>query len=43
MSDDELIRKYDGKSEDEVQKMLYEEPWCEDDFLMMIYLRFLAY
>lgn len=32
MSDDELIRKYDGKSEDEVQKMLYEEPWCEDDY-----------
>lgn len=32
MSDDELIRKYDGKSEDEVQEMLYEEPWCEDDY-----------
>lgn len=32
MSDDELIRKYDGKSEDEVQKMLYDEPWCEDDY-----------
>ena len=52
MSDEELISRYDGKSEDEVQEMLYEEPWCEDDYfdddqrmiiLMMIYLRFLAY
>ena len=33
MSDDELIQKYDGKSEDEVQEMLYEEPWCEYDYL----------
>lgn len=32
MSDDELIQKYDGKSEDEVQEMLYEEPWCEDEY-----------
>lgn len=32
MSDDELISRYDGKSEDEVQEMLYEEPWCEDDY-----------
>ena len=34
MSDDELIRKYDGKSEDEVQKMLYEEP--DDDLLAFL-------
>lgn len=32
MSDDELIRKYDGKSENEIQDMLYDEPWCEDDY-----------
>ena len=31
MSDDELIRKYDGKSENEIQDMLYDEPWCEAD------------
>ena len=42
MSDDELIRKYDGKSEDEVQKMLYEEPWCEDDFFDDDLLAFLS-
>ena len=32
MSDDELIQKYDGKSEDEIQEMLYDEPWCDDDY-----------
>ena len=42
MSDDELIRKYDGKSEDEVQKMLYEEPWCEDDYFDDDLLAFLS-
>ena len=42
MSDNELIRKYDGKSEDEVQKMLYEEPWCEDDFFDDDLLAFLS-
>lgn len=42
MSDDELIRKYDGKSEDEVQKMLYEEPWCEDDYFDDDLLTFLS-
>ena len=42
MSDDELIRKYDGKSEDEVQKMLYEEPWREDDYFDDDLLAFLS-
>lgn len=42
MSDDELIRKYDGKSEDEVQKMLYEEPWCEDEYFDDDLLAFLS-
>lgn len=42
MNDDELIRKYDGKSEDEVQKMLYEEPWCEDDYFDDDLLAFLS-
>lgn len=42
MSDDELIRKYDGKSEDEVQKMLYKEPWCEDDYFDDDLLAFLS-
>lgn len=42
MRDDELIRKYDGKSEDEVQKMLYEEPWCEDDYFDDDLLAFLS-
>ena len=42
MSDDELIRKYDGKSEDEVQKMLYEEPWCEYDYFDDDLLAFLS-
>ncbi|WP_295749989.1 hypothetical protein [uncultured Holdemanella sp.] len=42
MSDDELIRKYDGKSEDEVQEMLYDEPWCEDDYFDDDLLAFLS-
>lgn len=42
MSDDELIQKYDGKSEDEVQKMLYDEPWCEDDYFDDDLLAFLS-
>ena len=42
MSDDELIRKYDGKSEDEVQEMLYEEPWCEDEYFDDDLLAFLS-
>ena len=42
MSDDELIRKYDGKSEDEVQEMLYEEPWCEGDYFDDDLLAFLS-
>lgn len=42
MSDDELVRKYDGKSEDEVQKMLYEEPWCEDEYFDDDLLAFLS-
>lgn len=36
MSDDELIQKYDGKSED--------EPWCEDDYFdddLLVFLCFL--
>ena len=33
MSDDELIRKYDGKSEDEIKTMLKNDP-CFDSFLM---------
>lgn len=42
MSDDELIRRYDGKSEDEVQEMLYEEPWCEDEYFDDDLLAFLS-
>lgn len=42
MSDDELVRKYDGKSEDEVQEMLYEEPWCEDEYFDDDLLAFLC-
>lgn len=42
MSDDELVRKYDGKSEDEVQKMLYEEPWCENEYFDDDLLAFLS-
>lgn len=42
MSDDELIRRYDGKSEDEVQEMLCEEPWCEDDYFDDDLLAFLS-
>lgn len=44
MSDDELIQKYDGKSEDEVQKMIQDEPWCEDDYFdddLLVFLCFL--
>lgn len=43
MSDDELIRKYDGKSEDEVQKCFMKSLGVRMIILMMIYLRFLAY
>ena len=42
MSDDGLIQKYDGKSEDEVQEMLYEEPWCEDEYFDDDLLAFLS-
>ena len=42
MSDDELIQKYDGKSEDEIQDMLYDEPWCEDDYFDDDLLAFLS-
>lgn len=42
MSDDELIQKYDGKSEDEVQEMLYEEPWCENEYFDDDLLAFLS-
>lgn len=42
MSDEELISRYDGKSEDEVQKMLYEEPWCEDEYFDDDLLAFLS-
>lgn len=42
MSDDELIQKYDGKSEDEVQEMLYEESWCEDEYFDDDLLAFLS-
>lgn len=42
MSDEELVRKYDGKSEDEVQEMLYEEPWCEDEYFDDDLLAFLS-
>lgn len=42
MSDDELIQKYDGKSEGEVQEMLYEEPWCEDEYFDDDLLAFLS-
>ena len=43
MSDDELVRKYDGKSEDEVQEMLYEEPWCENEYFDDDLLAFLCF
>lgn len=43
MSDEELISRYDGKSEDEVQEMLYEEPWCEDDYFDDDLLAFLCF
>ena len=33
MSDDELIRRYDGKSEDEIKTMLKNDP-CFDSSLM---------
>lgn len=42
MSDDELISRYDGKSEDEVQEMFYEEPWCEDEYFDDDLLAFLS-
>ena len=42
MSDDELIRKYDGRSENEIQDMLYDEPWCEDDYFDDDLLAFLS-
>lgn len=42
MSDDELIQKYDGKSENEIQDMLYDEPWCEDDYFDDDLLAFLS-
>ncbi len=42
MSDEELISRYDDKSEDEVQEMLYEEPWCEDDYFDDDLLAFLS-
>lgn len=42
ISDDELVRKYDGKSEDEVQEMLYEEPWCENEYFDDDLLAFLS-
>ena len=43
MSDDELIQKYEGKSEDEIQDMLYDEPWCEDDYFDDDLLAFLCF
>lgn len=43
MSDDELIQKYDGKSENEIQEMLYNEPWCEDDYFDDDLLAFLCF
>ena len=42
MSDEELISRYDGKSEDEVQEMLYEEPWCENEYFDDNLLAFLS-
>lgn len=42
MDDYELIHRYDGKSEDEVQEMLCEEPWCEDDYFDDDLLAFLS-
>lgn len=42
MSDEELISCYDGKSEDEVQEMLYEEPWCENEYFDDDLLAFLS-
>lgn len=42
MSDEELISRYDGKSEDEVQEMLYAEPWCEDEYFDDDLLAFLS-
>lgn len=43
MSDEELISRYDGKSEDEVQEMLYEEPWCENEYFDDDLLAFLCF
>lgn len=43
MNDDELIQKYDGKSEDEIQDMLYDEPWREDDYFDDDLLAFLCF
>lgn len=42
MSDEKLISRYDGKSEDEVQEMLYEEPWCENEYFDDDLLAFLS-
>lgn len=42
MSDEELISRYDGKSEDEVQEMLYGEPWCENEYFDDDLLAFLS-
>ena len=42
MSDEELISRYDGKSEDEVQEMLFEEPWCENEYFDDDLLAFLS-
>lgn len=42
MSDEEFISRYDGKSEDEVQEMLYEEPWCENEYFDDDLLAFLS-
>lgn len=43
MSDEELISRYDGKSEDEVQESFMRSLGARMIILMMIYLRFLAY
>lgn len=43
MSDEELVSRYDGKSEDEVQKCFMKSLGVRMIILMMIYLRFLAY
>ena len=42
MCDEELISRYDGKSEDEVQEMLYEEPWYENEYFDDDLLAFLS-